>query len=114
MEKSSQCFDSLLENDDIYHMHLRNTHFSGVSGIIQFSKNHSNDRSNGTFYALYNLQWKRQRNGITKPKPEYQQIMTWCETNYTWNNFTDKGTIDIIWPSGEFEKYPTDYPQLRG
>jgi hypothetical protein len=114
MEKSSQCFDSLLVNHSTYHMHLRNTRFLGVSGIIQFSKNYSNDRIDGAFYALYNVQWERQRSGITNQEPEYEQVMIWSETMYSWKNATVKTKIDIIWPSNKFEEAPPDFPQLNG
>jgi hypothetical protein len=112
--QSSQCFDSLLVNHSTYHMHLRNTRFLGVSGIIQFSKNYSNDRIDGAFYALYNVQWERQRSGITNQEPEYEQVMIWSETMYSWKNATVKTKIDIIWPSNKFEEAPPDFPQLNG
>jgi ABC-type branched-subunit amino acid transport system substrate-binding protein len=110
MEGSPHCFDSSLKNYSNYHMYLKNTHFLGVSGIIQFSKNNSNDRVDGAFYALYNMQQKEQKNSITK----YKQIMTWYETSRSWKSSTGEDKINIIWPGGEFEKVPTDYPQLRG
>jgi len=113
MEGSPHCFDSLLKNYSKYHMYLKNTRFLGVSGIVQFSKNNSNDRVDGTSYALYNMQQKEQKNSITKRKPAYKQIMTWYETSRNWN-CTGEDKINITWPGGKFGKGPTDYPQLRG
>jgi predicted outer membrane repeat protein len=114
MEESPHCFNSLLKNYSKYHMYLENTHFLGVSGIIQFSKNKSNDRIGGAFYALVNIQQKGQTNGITKRKPRYKQVMIWYETSHSWKSSTGEDKINIIWPGDEFEKVPTDYPQLRG
>jgi ABC-type branched-subunit amino acid transport system substrate-binding protein len=114
MEQSPHCFDSLLKNYSNYHMYLKSTRFSGVSGIIQFSKNNSNDRVDGASYGLYNMQQKQQKNNITKRKLGYKQVMTWYETSRSWKSSTGEDTINIIWPGGEFEKVPTDYPQLRG
>lgn len=114
MEQSPHYFDSLLKNDSKYHMYLKNTRFLGVSGIIQFAKNKTNDRINGTSYALYNIQWIKQKNIVVKQEPRYEQITTWYETNRNWTISADKDKLGIIWPSDEFEKVPTDYPQLRG
>ncbi len=114
MEESPHCFHSLLKNYSKYHMYLDNTRFLGVSGIVQFSKNNSNNRIDGAFYALYNMQQKGQKNSTGKQKPIYKQIMTWYETSHSWSSCTGEDKINIIWPGGEFEKVPTDYPQLRG
>jgi hypothetical protein len=114
MEDSPHCFNSLLKNDRKYHMYLENTRFLGVSGIIQFAKNKSNNRIDGASYALYNIQWARQKNRVAKQELQYEQIMTWYETSHQWKICADKHKINITWPSDEFEKVPTDYPQLRG
>ncbi len=111
MVQSPHCFESLLKNDSTYHTYLKNTRFLGVSGIVQFSKNNSNDRVDGTSYDLINLQ---QKNNIKNRKLEYKQIMTWYQTNRTWNCCDNQNKTNIIWPGGEFQKVPTDYPQLQG
>ncbi|CAF2942834.1 unnamed protein product [Rotaria sp. Silwood2] len=114
MKKSSTCFDSLLENHTKYLMYLKNTCFFGVSGIIQFSSNNLREHVHGAMYALYNVQDINQKPDKVKRVPNYKQIMTWHETNRNWANCTDQNNINIIWPSNESEKVPTDYPQLRG
>jgi predicted outer membrane repeat protein len=89
-------------------MHLKNTSFSGVSGIVQFSKNTSNDRLGGAFYSLYNTQQKG------KGEPKYKQIMTWYGTNHSWECCINGNNISIIWSGDQSDKTPTDYLQLRG
>lgn len=107
MERSNHCFNSVLKNSNNYHMHLRNTKFLGVSGIVQFSKNVSNDRLEGACYALYNMQMR-------KNKPKHKKIMIWYGTTHRWVNTTDEDKISITWPGNEPNKIPTDYLQLRG
>lgn len=113
MEGSSNCFNTSLQNDSQYHMYLQNTHFSGISGMIQFSKNTTNDRVNGSFYALYNIQPKGQRDSPVKRKPRHKHILTWHETTHSWKIGANE-SLNIIWPGNQSNRVPTDYPQLRG
>ncbi|CAF0881738.1 unnamed protein product [Rotaria sp. Silwood1] len=114
MQKSSTCFDSLLQNHTEYLMYLNQTLFFGVSGIIHFSKDNLHERTHGTMYTLYNVQDTEQKSDKVRRVPNYKQIMTWYEISHNWMNYSDQDNINIIWPNNQSEKVPTDYPQLRG
>ncbi|CAF3298414.1 unnamed protein product [Rotaria sp. Silwood2] len=107
------CFNSLLTNSDTYYKNLEAMSFSGVSGIVQFAKNISNDRIGFTSYVLYNLQSTR----ITPSEPyrhlKYKQVMKWSGTRQTWKNLTDSPTNGIVWPQNSNE-VPCDHLLIQG
>ena len=110
----ARCFDSQLINYSNYHAYLRSNHFSGVSGLIQFSKNQSNDRMNSTSYTLSNLQLKRPESSLEQAKLTFESVMTWSEADCHWSDDLTMNRTHIVWPGPVTASRPTDYPVLRG
>ncbi|CAF4012903.1 unnamed protein product [Rotaria sordida] len=98
------CFNSSLMNSNNFHKNLEEIYFSGVSGIVQFAKNVSNNRIGSTYYVLYNVQPTR----ITSTNLKYRKVLKWSGTGEKWKNFNHSQTIGIIWPQNSNE-IPRDY-----
>ena len=97
---STHCFDNRLINKDKYEMYLKNTKFWGISGMVEFQKNESNDRISSVSYELVNLQLQK-----------YVHIAIWCSNDKKWVNFNGSR---IIWRINSSTSVPADYPQLKG
>ena len=106
----SNCFKKSLQNHDCYYRYLKETRFAGVSGQVQFSKNQSNDRVNGIYYALYTIQRSRSIASMVDLSLKYARLMVWSEPTRAWLN----DSSNMIWLNQTDQKTSNDYPKLKG
>ncbi|CAF1005390.1 unnamed protein product [Adineta ricciae] len=100
MNMSTHCFDNQLINKDKYEMYLKNSKLWGISGMVEFRKNESNDRISSASYELVNIQ-----------STEYVHIAVWRSNDKKWVDFNRSR---IIWRINDSSSVPVDYPQLKG
>lgn len=93
---------------------MENNHFAGVTGLVQFSKNSSNDRSEGVLYALQNMRYIRSNSTDTKLEVKRVVPITWCQRLGEWEDVPGLGMKSIVWPNRSDAKVPPDYRQLQG
>ena len=112
--RSTSCFRSFLKNYSTFHQHMENSHFAGLTGLVQFSKNSSNDRSEGVLYALQNMWYIRSNSTAAKAEVKRVEPMIWCQLLGEWEDVPGLGKKSIVWPNRSDETVPPDYRQLRG
>lgn len=114
MTETLRCFDNVISNASKYLTYLKETNFHGISGAVQFDKTRSNNRKEGVFYGLYNVQRLVSSALSSSFILKFVVPMVWCHINNKWNNYTNPMKYSIIWPDKKADHIPTDYPQLSG
>ncbi|CAF1322820.1 unnamed protein product, partial [Didymodactylos carnosus] len=106
----SYCFHANFTQSDLYHRLLRKISFLGVTGRVEFC-NQTNDRLNGAYYHLRNVQPQLSSDG-KKSLLQLVNVLKWNETIKQWYNDTTTPK-PIVWPNRS-EHIPSDHPVIKG
>ncbi|CAF1408140.1 unnamed protein product, partial [Didymodactylos carnosus] len=105
----SYCFHANFTQSDLYHRLLRKISFLGVTGRVEFC-NQTNDRLNGAYYHLRNVQPQLSSDG-KKSLLQLVNVLKWNETIKQWYNDTTTPK-PIVWPNRS-EHIPSDHPVIK-